>query len=77
MQVQGLQVILSFCKRENRPIDMDRDWIHLDTNEDGITLNSYFVDNTEMILGKMEMKSGPFGMESTCTPFQMLTFQNS
>ena len=57
-----------FLQKRDRPIDMDRDWIHLDTDEDGITLNSYFVDNTEMILGKMEMKSGPFGMESTCTP---------
>src|SRR5699024_10405169 len=49
-----------FLQKRDRPIDMDRDWIHLDTDEDGITLNSYFVDNTEMILGKMEMKSGPF-----------------
>lgn len=67
MQVQKLQVILSFYKRD-RPIDMDRDWIHLDTDEDGIILNSYFTEHPEMILGKMEMKSGPFGMESTCTP---------
>ncbi|WP_353095689.1 SNF2-related protein [Tissierella praeacuta] len=57
-----------FLQKRDRPIDMDRDWIHLDTDEDGITLNSYFVNNSEMILGKMEMKSGPFGMESTCTP---------
>lgn len=57
-----------FLQKRDSPLDVDRDWIHLDTNEDGITLNSYFADNPEMILGTMEMKSGPFGMESTCTP---------
>ncbi|NLK37996.1 MAG: DEAD/DEAH box helicase family protein, partial [Epulopiscium sp.] len=57
-----------FLQKRDRPIDMDRDWIHLDTNEDGITLNSYFANQPEMILGTMEMKSGQFGMESTCTP---------
>jgi len=57
-----------FLQKRDRPIDMDRDWIHLDTNEDGIVLNSYFADHPEMILGTMEMKSGPFGMESTCIP---------
>lgn len=57
-----------FLQKRDRPIDVERDWIYLDTNEDGITLNSYFTDHPEMILGTMEMKSGPFGMESTCTP---------
>lgn len=57
-----------FLQKRDRPIDVDRDWIHLDTDENGITLNSYFADHPEMILGKMEMKSGQFGMESTCTP---------
>src|SRR5699024_4400147 len=57
-----------FLQKRDRPIDVDRDWIHLDTDEDGIILNSYFTEYPEMILGKMEMKSGPFGMESTCTP---------
>ncbi|QAT60971.1 helicase [Acidilutibacter cellobiosedens] len=57
-----------FLQKHDRPIDVDRDWMHLDTNEDGIALNSYFADHPEMILGTMEMKSGQFGMESTCTP---------
>ena len=56
-----------FLQKRDRPIDVDRDWIHLDTNEDGIALNSYFIEHPEMILGTMEMKSGQFGMESTCT----------
>jgi N12 class adenine-specific DNA methylase len=57
-----------FLQKRDRPIDVDRDWIHLDTNENDITLNSYFAQHPEMILGTMEMKSGQFGMESTCTP---------
>ena len=57
-----------FLQKRDRPIDVDRDWINLNTNEDDIALNSYFADHPEMILGTMEMKSGPFGMESTCTP---------
>nr|WP_319592855.1 DEAD/DEAH box helicase family protein [Jeotgalibaca arthritidis] len=57
-----------FLQKRDRLIDIDRDWIHLNTNEDDIVLNNYFVDNPEMILGRMEMKSGPFGMESTCIP---------
>lgn len=58
-----------FLQKRDRPIDLDRDWNHIDTDENGITLNSYFTEHPEMILGKMEMKSGSFGMESTCTPF--------
>ena len=57
-----------FLQKRDRPMDIDRDWVHLDTTEDGIVMNSYFTDHPEMILGTMEMKSGPFGMESTCTP---------
>ncbi len=58
-----------FLQKRDRPIDVDRDWIYLDINENDITLNKYFAEHPEMILGKMEMKSGQFGMESTCTPF--------
>lgn len=57
-----------FLQKRDRPIDVDRDWIYLDINENGINLNRYFVEHPEMILGKMEMKSGQFGMESTCMP---------
>ena len=57
-----------FLQKRDRPIVVDRDWIYLDKNEDDITLNRYFADHPEMILGKMEMKSGQFGMESTCSP---------
>lgn len=57
-----------FLQKRDRPIDVDRDWIHLAKDENDITLNSYFAEHPEMILGTMELKSGQFGMESTCTP---------
>ena len=57
-----------FLQKRDRPIDVDRDWIYLDINENGINLNRYFAEHPEMILGKMEMKNGQFGMESTCMP---------
>ncbi|MDD3393434.1 MAG: SNF2-related protein [Anaerotignum sp.] len=59
-----------FLQKRDRPIDVDKDWIHLETTEDGIPVNSYFADHPEMILGKMEMQSGQFGMESTCVPLE-------
>ena len=47
-------------------IDIEPDWVHLDTDENGIKMNSYFVQHPEMILGEMKMVSGRFGMEATC-----------
>ena len=57
-----------FLKKRDRVMDIEPDWVHLTENEDGIAMNQYFADHPEMILGKMEMVSGPFGMEATCTP---------
>ena len=42
--------------------------MHLSEDENGIAMNSYFAEHPEMIVGKMEMVSGPYGMESTCMP---------
>jgi N12 class adenine-specific DNA methylase len=57
--------ILFFQKRD-RMIEREPDWVYLSENADGITMNSYFAEHPEQIVGKMEMVSGPFGMESTC-----------
>ena len=57
-----------FFKKRDRLMDIEPEWVNLGMNEDGITMNSYFVDHPEMIAGKMEMVTGPFGMESTCQP---------
>ena len=49
-------------------MDLEPDWVHLSEDENGIAMNSYFAQHPEMIVGKMEMVSGPYGMESTCMP---------
>ncbi len=57
--------ILFLQKRENLT-DIMPDWVYLDKDENNITMNKYFVDNPEMILGKMEMESTQFGYDSSC-----------
>ena len=57
--------ILILQKRD-RIIDIEPEWVHLDTDENGITMNSYFVQNPEMVLGKMKMESTRFGMDAAC-----------
>ncbi len=58
--------ILFLQKRDAISHDVS-EWISTKENNDGILMNSYFVDHPEMIVGKMEMVSGPFGMTSTCS----------
>lgn len=59
--------ILFFQKRDHI-IDHDVSWLHTGTNADGIQMNQYFIDHPEMICGKMEMVSGPYGPRPTCQP---------
>ena len=57
-----------FLKKRDRVMDLEPDWVHLSEDGNGIAMNDYFVQHPEMIVGKMEMVSGPYGMESTCKP---------
>lgn len=57
-----------FLQKRANITDLEPEWVHLDTDENGITMNKYFVDNPDMILGNMEMVSTRFGMDSTCVP---------
>ena len=68
----GTEVVsdILFLQKRDRLIDIEPDWVHLDTDENGIRMNSYFVQHPEMILGKMKMVSGRFGPEATCEPFE-------
>ncbi|WP_437126218.1 YodL domain-containing protein [Lacrimispora amygdalina] len=66
--------ILFFQKRD-RLMDIEPDWVHLSMDANGIAMNQYFADHPEMIVGKMEMVSGPFGMESTCVPDDSRPFE--
>ena len=59
-----------FLKKRENMTDIMPDWVYLDTDENGITMNKYFVDNPDMILGEMVMESTRFGMDSTCKPYE-------
>ena len=67
----GTEVVsdILFLQKRDRLIDIEPDWVHLDTDENGIRMNSYFIQHPEMILGEMKMASGRFGPEATCEPF--------
>ena len=68
----GTEVVsdILILQKRDRLIDIEPDWIHLDTDENGSKMNSYFVQHPEMILGEMKMVSGRFGMEATCVPYE-------
>ena len=68
----GTEVIsdILILQKRDRLIDIEPDWVHLDTDENGIKMNSYFVQHPEMILGEMKMVSGRFGMEAACVPYE-------
>ena len=68
----GTEVVsdILILQKRDRLIDIEPDWVHLDTDENGIKMNSYFVQHPEMILGEIKMVSGRFGMEATCVPYE-------
>ena len=61
--------ILFFQKRESLTKEMP-EWINLGSDANGITVNQYFANHSEMILGEMKEVSGPYGMETTCAPME-------
>lgn len=64
-----------FLQKRDRIVDIEPDWVHLSQDENGIAMNSYFVEHPEMVVGSMKMVSGPYGMESTCVPDDSLPFE--
>jgi len=55
-----------FLQKRDHITDLEPDWLHLDTDENGIRMNSYFVQHPELILGDMVMESTRFGPDSAC-----------
>lgn len=55
-----------FLQKRESLTDIMPDWVYLDRDENNITMNKYFVDNPEMILGNMEIVSTAYGYDSTC-----------
>ena len=67
----GTEVVsdILFLQKRDRMVDIEPEWVQLGTNDDGITMNRYFLDHPDMVLGEMRMVSGPYGPEPTCVPF--------
>ena len=67
----GTEVVsdILFLQKRERMVDIEPEWVHLATSEDGIQMNSYFIDHPDMVLGEMKMVSGPFGPTPTCEPY--------
>lgn len=67
----GTEVVsdILFLQKRERMVDIEPEWVHLATNDNGIQMNSYFIDHPDMILGEMKMVSGPFGPTPTCEPY--------
>lgn len=59
-----------FLQKRDRLIDREPDWVYLRTDENGLRMNGYFVENPHMILGRMEEVSGPYGPETACIPYE-------
>ncbi|HFQ7739502.1 TPA: DEAD/DEAH box helicase family protein [Clostridioides difficile] len=68
----GTEVVsdILILQKRDRIVDIEPDWVHLGTDENGIAMNSYFVEHPEMILGEMKMVSGRFGPEPFCVPYE-------
>lgn len=67
----GTEVVsdILFLQKRERMVDIEPEWVHLATDENGIQMNSYFIDHPDMILGEMKMVSRPFGPTPTCEPY--------
>ena len=62
-----------FLQKRDRPIDIEPGWVHLGENEDGFSINQYFIDNPEMILGRQTSESTQYGRQDfTVEPYEDL-----
>ena len=59
-----------FLQKRDRPADIEPAWVQLGQTEDGFTLNSYFVDHPEMVLGNLELESTQYGHDLTVAPIE-------
>lgn len=68
----GTEVVsdIIFLQKRDHPIDIVPDWVHLNRTDDGHTMNSYFVEHPEMILGEMVEESTAYGMDITVRPIE-------
>ena len=71
----GTEVVsdIIFLQKRDRPIDIEPNWVHLGENEDGFSINQYFIDNPEMVLGRQTSESTQYGRQDfTVEPYEDL-----
>ena len=68
----GTEVVsdILILQKRDRLIDLEPEWVHLNTDENGVKMNAYFVDHPEMVLGEWKTVSGRFGEEDTVIPYE-------
>ena len=69
----GTEVVsdILFLQKRDRPIDIEPDWVHLGENEDGFSINQYFIDHPEMVLGRQTSESTQYGRQDfTVAPIE-------
>ena len=68
----GTEVVsdILILQKRDRLIDLEPDWVYLNTDENGVKMNSYFIDHPEMVLGEWKTVSGRFGEEDTVVPYE-------
>ena len=68
----GTEVVsdIIFLQKRDRPADIEPAWVQLGQTEDAFTLNSYFVEHPEMVLGRLEMESAQYGHDLTVAPIE-------
>ena len=71
----GTEVVsdIIFLQKRDRPIDIEPDWVHLGENEDGFSINQYFIDHPEMVLGRQTSESTQYSRQDfTVEPYEDL-----
>ena len=71
----GTEVVsdIIFLQKRDRPIEIEPDWVHLGKNDDGFAINSYFIDNPEMVLGRQTSESTQYSKQDfTVEPYENL-----
>ena len=71
----GTEVVsdIIFLQKRDRPIDIEPDWVHLGENEDGFSINQYFLEHPEMVLGRQTSESTQYGRQDfTVEPYEDL-----
>ena len=59
-----------FLQKRDALSSEEPDWVHLNTDANGLKMNQYFIDHPEMVMGEMREISGPYGPETACLPIE-------